>query len=160
MKNADDLVTAVYRQDFARIERLATPSTINGRDEDGRTPLMHAVLAEDANPEVVRLLVRLGADVNAADKVQKWTSLHFAARDLKQSVVQALIELGANAHATDVFGNTPLWRAIMNRGATPGLIRILVEAGSDPQAKNAHGVSPLDTARNVGRSDLIAELQK
>src|SRR4051812_45901061 len=132
MSEFDRFVAAVYRQELRDIERLATPSAINARDEDGRTPLMHAVLDDDANPEIVTLLVRKGADVNATDAEQKWTALHFAARDQKKEIVRALLSSGADVHAVDVFGNTPLWRAAMHARPDIEIVRLLLASGSDP----------------------------
>ena len=42
----------------------------------GRTPLMHAVLDDEADAEVVTFVVKKGANVNATDAEQKWTALH------------------------------------------------------------------------------------
>jgi hypothetical protein len=45
------------------------------------------------------------------------------------------------------------WRNFSNRSES------LLTPVQTSQAENAHGVSPLDTAKNVGCPDLIAELQ-
>ena len=106
----DEVLTAVYRRDFRGLDRL-TPADLKATDADGRTALMHAVLAENADAAIVRRLIERGADPGTADAGQKWTALHFAARDQKEPVVRALLEGAARVDAGDLFGNTPLMRS-------------------------------------------------
>jgi ankyrin repeat protein len=154
MSEANDVLRAVYRKDVSALER-STREEVNARDEDGRTPLMHAVLAEDADAHVVRTLLERGADVSAAEPGQQWTALHFAARDQLEAIVQLLVDAGAAVDAVDVFGNTPLWRSVTS-SAKAEVARRLVAHGADPRRKNRYGVSPLDKAREIGRADLVA----
>jgi ankyrin repeat protein len=150
-----DLIAAVYRKDRVRLG-AATPEELAATDADGRTALMHAVLAEDPDPDLIRLLLRLGAAPWAVDGGQHWTALHFAARDQNRGVVQVLLEGGAPVDATDVFGNTPLLHAI-GPSSDPDLIALLLLHGADPGRENRYGVSALALAKQMGRDDL-AEL--
>jgi ankyrin repeat protein len=154
MKEFTDVARAVYRRDLPMLRELTTEEA-NLRDQDGRTPLMHAVLAEDADPAVVATLIDRGADVNVRDTGQEWTALHFAARDQNAVLVRQLLEAGAAVDPVDVFGNTPLWRAVMEAGDDATVIRVLLSHDADPGRKNRHGSSPLDVARAAGRQDLV-----
>ena len=77
--------------------------------------------------EAVKLIVGLGADINAANNCQPkgkvnvgfttrnnlgilcgWTPLHGAASRGRDSIVQFLVDQGAKLDATDIFGRTPL----------------------------------------------------
>ena len=118
---------------------------------------MHAVLAEDADPGIVKLLIERGADVNVADH-EKWTALHFAGRDHKAPIVGVLLEAGAKADPVDSFGDTPLWRAV-TKNADIAIVKALVEHGADPYKRNNHDVAPIDMARTVGRDDIVALLE-
>lgn len=161
MTISDALIRAVYRKDHSAIRSIvAAGEDMNATDEDGRTPLMHAILAEDADTKTVGLLVELGADVNVHDGGQNWTSLHFAARDQQADIVLALIESGANVEPIDCFGNTPLWRCVMECQVDPAVVKILLEHGADPTRKNHHGASPLDIAVNTGDEELKTLLTK
>jgi uncharacterized protein len=155
----EKLVSAVYQKDLEALERLLTSGDVNERDQDGRTALMHAVLAEDADERVVSFLLAQGADPNVADKKQQWTALHFAARDQKAAIVQALLEGGAFVDEVDIFGNTPLWRCVMNSSPDLSVIRQLLAHGADPDKKNKHGVSARDTAVNMRNERLLSVLQ-
>jgi ankyrin repeat protein len=155
MNRLDEILGAVYRKDRSTLEKVSRQE-LNMADSDGRTPLMHAILAEDADPSIVQLLIAHGADVNRPDNGQKWAALHFAARDQNEAIVRELLEAGAQVDALDAFGNTPLWRSVMNSTAHLGAIQELLKHHADPHKKNSRGVSPADLARETGRSDILS----
>jgi len=158
MSNA--IITAVYRKDFPALAKLLPHGDINCEDTDGRTPLMHAVLANDADVEMVKYLVANGADVNTADGDQCWTALHFSARDQRKGIVKALLDSGAVVDVTDAFGNTPLWRCVMAQRPNREIVHMLLERGADPGKKNQSGVSPKDIADTMGNDELLAILKQ
>jgi ankyrin repeat protein len=149
-----DILGAIYRGEIG-VLAAATNAEVNAQDEDGRTPLMHAVLAENADASIVKTLIDRGADVHVADTNQRWTALHFAARDQKEPIVAVLLDAGAEVEAVDVFGNTPLMRSV-GKIATISIVRRLTERGADPKRKNKYGVSPMELARDIGRDDIVA----
>lgn len=159
MATLDEILGAVYRKDYGTLSRL-TRTEVNMIDGDSRTPLMHAILAEDADPSIVKLLLAHGADVNAVDRGQKWTPLHFAVRDGNEKIVEQLLDAGASVDATNVFGNTPLWEHIKSPKRDPRIIQILTAHGANPNKKNNHGVSPIDLALRMGRDDLASVLEQ
>jgi ankyrin repeat protein len=71
MNEFADVVRTVYCKDLPTLRGL-TAAEVNLHDQDGRTPLMHAVLAEDADPAVVATLIDRQADVNACDEGSWW----------------------------------------------------------------------------------------
>ena len=157
MSLLNDVLGAVYRKEWSVLRRLNSEA-VNVRDDDGRTPLMHAVLAEDADPDVIAALARQGADLDARDNEQRWTALHFAARDHNVLIVRALLELGATVDSVDAFGNTPLWRAVGEFPPSAATVMTLLRYGADPHKKNQHGIAPIDVARDEGRTELLALL--
>lgn len=158
MSKADEIARAVYRKDTVALRGL-NPADANIKDEDGFTPLMHAVLAEDADPAVVSVLIGRGADVNAAESHQGYTALHFAARDQNAVLVRALLDAGAEPDPVDVFGDTPLWRSVMTSAGDLTTTTLLLAAGADPNMRNRNGVSPLDLARDTGQDDIVRLLE-
>lgn len=80
-----------------------------------------------AGPELVRVLVQAGADVNACGGVTRATPLHMAARRGHLEIARALLDCGATIDARDSKGDTPLRRAINCRKAM--VAQFLVERG-------------------------------
>lgn len=149
-------IDAVYRKDFSELRRaLDDGFDINSKDADGRTALMHAVLDSEPDVKLIESLLESGADANAQDKGQQWSSLHFAARDNKKAVVSVLLGYGPKVDMLDVFGNTPLWRAVMSFDGDASVISMLLEAGASPSKENKSGVSPRSLAETMGKSDVL-----
>jgi truncated hemoglobin YjbI len=92
--------------------RLGVDPNLPGRGE--HTPLYCVAneCASETGPEMVRALVRAGADVNACSGVTRATALHIAARRGHVEIARALLDSGASVNARDRKGDTPLQRAM------------------------------------------------
>ena len=150
----EQIIKWMYASDFQMIDKVNI-SEINEKDSDGRTLLMLAVLALVPNVKMVQLLLSKNIDINDHDKEQKWTALHFASRDQKSDVVEVLIKNNATIDPVDIFGNTPLWRAVMTAQEDLRVIKLLLSAGADKNKKNSTNASPFDIAQRRGREDII-----
>jgi len=86
----------------------------NARTAGGHTPLYCAANEHGAAGcgDIVRALVRAGADVDARSDSKRCTPLHMAARRGNTEVAAALLECGADINARDKTGDTPLQRAM------------------------------------------------
>lgn len=78
---------------------------------------------------IVRALVRAGAQVDARSDGKQCTALHMAARRGNTEIAEALLECGADIHARDKTGDTPLQRAKNCRKA--GVASLLISRGAD-----------------------------
>ena len=96
---------------FGRIEdvkqHLAAGTDVN-LVSDGFTPLH--IAGWTGTKEIVELLIKNGADVNATHN-GGGTPLHWAARKGQKEIVELLISNGANVNAQDEDGGTPLFYA-------------------------------------------------
>ncbi|XP_028264059.1 ankyrin repeat domain-containing protein 27 isoform X2 [Parambassis ranga] len=92
--------------------RLNDPSIVTSfsRDDRGYTPLHAAAICGQA--QLIDLLVRKGAPVNATD-YHALTPLHLACQRGYQGVTLLLLHYKANTDAQDNNGNTPLHLACM-----------------------------------------------
>ena len=68
--------------------------------------LLHVAVDRD-RPEIIKLLLELGADVNGATDAG-WTPLHAAVFSRRENCTKALLEGGADPNAKDRQGRTPL----------------------------------------------------
>jgi hypothetical protein len=123
----------------------------------GDTALHIAAAAYQA--EVVRALIRAGADVHAGNRFGD-EPLHAAAVGSPRShlwnpsaqdeTILCLIEAGADPNAADKRGVTPLHKAVRTRCASA--VRTLLEHGADPARKNKSGSTAMVLAtHNTGR---------
>lgn len=128
------------------------------RSIDGWTPLMAAAASHRAGPGMLRFLIGRGADVNrvSSGSIQE-TALLLAARLGSPEKVAVLLERGANAGFRNEHGSTPLTNPPCCRDAerTAQVVRLLLAAGVDPDAKSIHGESALRGASRDGQFDLV-----
>jgi ankyrin repeat protein len=110
---------AMWGQNVKVLEALiAAGADAGARDEQGLTPLHHAVQRKRA--DAVEALLKGGADQNAKDR-DGATPLHHAARLGADAVIPVLLKHGADAAAKDVNGQTPTEWA--EREATKSVLR-------------------------------------
>jgi uncharacterized protein len=110
---------------------------------DGFTPLHFAAFF--GKPEVGRLLLERGADVDAAG--HGWmtgTPLNSACAGNHVEVARILLEAGADPDARQSHGWTPIHSAARNGSLE--LVELLLAHGGDPTVVNEDGRSALDLA--------------
>jgi ankyrin len=133
---------------------LAHPVNLATEDFQGRTVLHGAVqvyrnLERRRGHDDVHRIVRLGADLNAADEAG-WTPLHHVcakqtdSEDAEARLIRWMVCQGANVNAVNNKGETPLHLALWHRGVGP--IHTLVEVGANMLARADYGRLPLHTA--------------
>lgn len=123
----------------------------------GDTALHFAAAAH--NPEMVRILIKAGADVRARNRLGD-EPLHCAASGNPNSSrwnpvaqaasISALTDAGADPNAMNKTGVAPLHKAVRTRCAEA--VRVLLAHGADPTRANRSGSDPMLLARlNTGR---------
>jgi truncated hemoglobin YjbI len=108
----------------------------HGADPNVRTAAGHTSLycltneCEAAGSgDIVRALVRAGAQVDARSDSKRCTALHMAARRGNVEAAEALLDCGADINARDKAGDTPLQRAKNCRKG--GVASLLVSRGAE-----------------------------
>jgi ankyrin repeat protein len=112
-----EIIKAAKNGQVAILKELLAgdPSLIDARDKDGSTPL-HCATGK-GRQEVVALLIKSGADVNAQNTNDHWgtTPLHAAAHANQAAIAQLLIEHGADTKAQDREGRTPMFHTTFHK---------------------------------------------
>ena len=91
---------------IATIARLLSCFSIDSRDDDGDTPLMHA--AACAQLPAVNYLLEKGADPLLTGK-SGWSLLHFAAQGGNVAIIETILSYGSGVDSRDSnTGQTPL----------------------------------------------------
>lgn len=127
---------------------LAWPKLkVEVRTVNDESPLMLAALK--GLTELCRQLIELGADVNKPG----WAALHYAASNGHLTVMTLLLDHHAYIDAASPNGTTPLMMAA--RYGSFDSAKLLLEAGADASLKNDLGMSAIDFAKTVERTDVV-----
>jgi ankyrin repeat protein len=164
------------QSDNPNAEREIAMVLVNaGADVNGYGSTFYPPLLLAGDVEVVRLLIKKGADVNySSPRSGLWTPLHQAV--LNYETIPWLIAAGAKLNEVNDEGNTPLMLAISRIPTTEGEeidgekakeidkllknIQLLLEAGADLKIKNNEGQTALMMARELKLAKVIELLQK
>ncbi|MBI4521568.1 MAG: ankyrin repeat domain-containing protein [Gemmatimonadetes bacterium] len=118
------------------------------------SPVADAAMRGDV--EAVRLLLRDGADVNAAQG-DGMTALHWTAQRGDVEIGKMLIYAGANVSAVTRMGHyTPIHLAA--KAGSAAVIEMLVEAGAAVRTPTASGATALHFAASTGDAQAVAAL--
>jgi ankyrin repeat protein len=123
---------------------------------ENNEPPIHTA-ARCGNIDMIRVLVQHGADVN--EQIEEgWTALHKAARRRSEDIVEALLfEFHADSSLALVNGSLPIHTAAVWN--SPECIQLLIRAGSDINARNKSGRTPLHWAADRGAADAVGWLR-
>ncbi|HXJ75496.1 MAG TPA: ankyrin repeat domain-containing protein, partial [Candidatus Dormibacteraeota bacterium] len=127
-----------------------------------QTPLMWAAAAARNAPEMVKVLIAKGANVNARAKFNDWpgqitsepraqyhtygglTPLLYAARGGCYACVEALVSAGADVNLPNNEGMTPMMIALDNN--QNGIAKFFLDHGANPKAWDIYGRTALYVA--------------
>ncbi|KAL4866867.1 ankyrin repeat-containing domain protein [Aspergillus spectabilis] len=126
-------------------------------DESGFTPLATAVV--EGHPEVVKLLLANGADINTRDKLYQLSPIFWAISFEREDIANVLIdEESIDLASRDRYGRTPLHCAVEHRLHL--VLRWLLRKGADANIPDDEGQTPLDKARmadDIAMEDLLKD---
>ena len=179
----DALIAAVQAGDTARVrELLAEDATLaEARNDAGVSALM--LSRYHGSPDELTSALREARDdvdvfeaatLGEVERVEQWlnddqdllnvrsadgaTALHFAAFFAQPETAKLLVHRGASVRAvSSTFGNvTPLHSAAA--GGSADIVRALLVAGADPNARQNGGFTPLHGAAQNGDAQMARDL--
>ena len=172
-----EFIAAVKKGDREVVERMlaSEPALVNARDEQGvsavllshyygKTDVAKALLARRPELDIFeaatsgaaeRVSALLAKDRSLANAWSKdgFFPLGLAAFFKRPAVAKVLLEHGADPRmASKPAGFTPLHSAVADDAGSDvkDLVRVLIDAGADPNARSASGGTPLHTAGFTG----------
>lgn len=158
----DELFRAAQEGDAARLEELLKfqPERANLENADGLTLLGYA--AHYGHAEAVRVLIEVGADVNAVSHsnipyIPSNTALHAAiAGERDMDVIRTLLTHKADTRIFDSNGHTCLHTAAFHDDNLE-IIRLLLANGADASERCGDGETASELAEKQGNRK-VAEL--
>ena len=139
---------ALYRGDLEELGRSleAAPALIDAKDAEGCPPLLRA--AENAQEEMVRLLLAHGADVEGrgpyGTSPLSSCACNQVDRRKRSKTLRLLLESGANVNARTRRGRTALFSAATAGWGPEDSVKVLLEYGADPNIRNDDGRTVLE----------------
>jgi ankyrin repeat protein len=107
------LLSAVRENNFQKVFLLLKSGEDACQVNGYKRTALHKAAYYASDPEILRLLIFYGADINALDK-GNWSPLHLAARNGHFYTVKILVAEGSNMNCQDLkHGWTPLHSAII-----------------------------------------------
>lgn len=130
---------------------LEEGSDVDEKDRNDWTALHYALSI--GNAEIVRMLLKNGANVSAAAKNKdsfnssnEITPLMLAILTSQNFLaIKELLDGGANTNEKDNLGNEALHYAARKRHSSK-IVKLLLEAGADPSVENLNGETPTNIA--------------
>ncbi len=149
-----ELLAALGLGDMTTAQRLIKRGApVDAADDAGSSALMYAAIYSDL--ATMRLLLEKGADPNHADQAGA-TALMWSIPD--EAKVRLLVARGANVNAvSSVTRRTALLIAAGRPGAA-GIVKLLLEKGADPQARDKLGATTVVRAAFDGDPESMKML--
>lgn len=135
------------------VEELRLP--VDPQDNDGETPLIHAV--RQGYLQTSLYLLEHGADPKATSNELDASALHHAAGTGLDDVVRVLLEKGVNVDVPSEAGSPLIWAAGNDRLDT---VKLLLDYGANPNTTTEDDVTALLTAAAAGSADIVDLLVK
>ena len=132
-------------------------ANVNEQDDVGRVFVLEAVAR--GHEDVVDLAIKKGADINAKGPKGE-TPLMRAISVRKLPMVEYLIKKNADVNATNDMGQSCMWLAWSHVRSNSTIVKALIEAGADLNAKSPNGGILIIDAVDSGLESIVDMMVK
>ena len=147
----------IEKNDIGVVKALLAAGFNPNTKHDGVPALVMA--SQYSNLEIVKVLIKAGADVNLADEYGE-TPLIKAAREGHPDIIKILIQSGANVNLKNHQDISPLavlcYDTDLDTNIKLEIMKVLIDAGADVNVKDELNNTPLSLALKKG-NDTIAK---
>ncbi|XP_075237246.1 uncharacterized protein LOC142333702 [Lycorma delicatula] len=158
LRQITDILSCAVDVNFMNTLMRLFGTDINNKDDDGRTPLMRAIINK-RDVKFIRNMIDEGADPKHLDNELN-SALHFAYSD--KIVKTLIIHDDVDVTAKNIYGETPLQRAV-NRNDWSELL-VVTEYNNNPNAFIPHLVlassKEIDDNYDAGNYNLFINICK
>lgn len=148
IKRIDSILEAIKKSEIESVKDSYSNLDINKPDRFNRTLLMNAILYGEM--ELAKWAISRHADVNHQDK-KGLSALHIAVERNQFQLVSFILQNGVAVDLQDHYGNTALWRAMMDN-VDIKIIYILFQYQANPDLRNHYGISARDLLNEENRN--------
>jgi len=111
-------------------------------------------------PNVVKLLLKKGADVNKKEAKEGITALMYATEKGHTGILKLLLDNGAEVNAKDNDGMTAIFLVTPPNPSHLEAISLLLDKGADANVKDKDGMTALALARKNGNEAVAKILEE
>ena len=138
----------------AVIALLSSKADMNALSKKGLTPMMCSVMLD--NYAITQTLVDHGVDVNVVSRGV--TAVSFAALCGHHEGARILLKSGANISLGNMAGSTILHSLVSKEEVDVDMVKVFLDTGTDPLARDASGRTPEDFLRQGETHDGARDL--
>jgi len=159
MYTIEEIKKAILSSTFDEFDMLLKEYEINEFDKFGNTILHYFIKNQKAialnTNDLLGLFYKNGININATPpKSHNKTPLYLAVAYKSKDIFDFLLNHGATLDIVDDFGNSPLWRAVMDyRNNDSFFIESLLSNGANKELNNTKGISPVGLANIIANYD-------
>ena len=160
-----EMARAIQSNDMARLRQLAVGQNLNQPGRQDMSLLWFAMQPDQLNTEAVKTLVSLGADP-AANPIKDFGSpLDYVFMSRKSpgdttglKLLQAMLDGGMSPNKVDPYGTTLLQKASGPGSGSLALIQLLLQRGTDINARDSLGRTALYQSITADHTDIALYL--
>lgn len=155
------LTLAVMDNDIETVKQLIKDGDdINETNTVGETPLYTTMYIneEKIDIEMLKLLLKNGADPTISSDEEDWTILHEAALRGDLAAIDLLLQYNADINQRDLYGETPIFQTVYEQDDTK-TFQYLVDKGANLMIINEDGQTFKDVAQDNGATKIVKLLK-